>query len=616
MRRVRGALMLASLMAACGAARAQSPKQAQQLKQATAAFREGVAARTRGDLKQAQKKFAEVVRLAPQIAEGHEALGTVLLEQGQAQQAIAELTAAEKLKPNDMGTESRLAQAYTQAGATTAALPHYAAALKLAAEPGQAALDASFYEGYGRALAASDRPDEAISQFMAEEALTGRSAALDDAIGSLYAQSKQWDNARGRFEHALTLDANYLPARIHLGVLEREQHELPEALATLKAAAEATPVNATALMEYGRTLAAAGEDDAAIEVYQQALKASPADATAALELGMALQREGRQADAIPWFEQALKGDPKSVTALTNLGLAQTMTGKAKDALETLAQAQALDPQDATIWKDLGVTHVQLSAFDEAIGDFQHAAALEPNDPETHYDLGLAYKFKDRYEEAIAELTKAGEMDPALQDPPYTLGILLMQMGRLDGAVTELRKAVALRPENGDAWAILGSTLKQASRLPEAAEALEKAIPLLPGQPGPRVTLAGVYAEEAANLKTDADAAESAGDAAKATQLRAQMQELRGKATALRRESAELARGAVNRQRANFEMNAGNQEILRGQIAAAVSRYQQAIAADPTFSAPHEQLAIAYERQGRADDAATEREKAAELEKAK
>ena len=67
----------------------------------------------------------------------------------------------------------------------------------------------------------------------------------------------------------------------------------------------------------------------------------------------------------------------------------------------------------------------------------------------------------------------------------------MQTGKLDQAVAELRKAVTLRPENGDAWAILGSTLKQDSRLDEARDALQKAIPLLPGQPGPRITLAGV-----------------------------------------------------------------------------------------------------------------------------
>ncbi|MGB6192845.1 MAG: tetratricopeptide repeat protein, partial [Terracidiphilus sp.] len=76
----------------------------------------------------------------------------------------------------------------------------------------------------------------------------------------------------------------------------------------------------------------------------------------------------------------------------------------------------------------------------------------------------------------------------------------------------------------------------------------------------------------------------------------------------------LARSAVNRQRASFALNAGNQLMLRGQIADAITRYQESIAADPTFADAHMQLAIAYERQGRPSDAATERAKATELAK--
>ena len=142
----------------------------------------------------------------------------------------------------------------------------------------------------------------------------------------------------------------------------------------------------------------------------------------------------------------------------------------------------------------------------------------------------------------------------------------------------------------------------------------KAIPLLPSQPGPRVTLAGVLAEEAANLASKADAAEGAGDQKTAGDLRSQMKELRDQATELRREAAALSRAAVSRQQANFALNAGNQLMLRGQIADANAPYQQSIAADPTFADPHEQLAIAYDRQGRVEDAAAERAKAAELSK--
>ena len=33
--------------------------------------------------------------------------------------------------------------------------------------------------------------------------MAGESAELEDAIGSIYAQQKQWDEARKRFEHAV-----------------------------------------------------------------------------------------------------------------------------------------------------------------------------------------------------------------------------------------------------------------------------------------------------------------------------------------------------------------------------------------------------------------------------
>ena len=585
------------------------------VKRADAAFHAGYAARQQGNLELARSKFAEAVKLQPQIAIGHEALGAVLVELGRPAEGAKEFEAAAKIKPSDDAIETNLALAYAQAGEPAKAIPHFQSAVSLSHLSGKPAPDAGFYDAYARALAKVGRLDEAALEFVGEEAITGPKAELEDAIGTLDAQRSKWQEAQEHFERALSLDENYVRARVHLGVLFRTQKGLANALNTLAPFANLDPPNAEGSLELGRTLAAAGKDEDALTQYDVAMKVNPQLPGVQLEKAMALQRLGRQQEAVPLFEQAIERDPHNTAALSNLGLALTLTGKGKDALVYLNRAVKEDPKDAAAYKDLGVCHVQLSAFDEAIEDFKKALTLDPNDPQLHYDLGLAYKFKDRTDEAIAELSKAGQMDPNLQDPPYTLGILYMQLGQLDNAVVELKKAVALRPDNGDAWAILGSTLKQDSRLPEAAEALKKAIPLQPGQPGPRVTLAGVLAEEAANLSQQADAADTAGDQQKAKDLRAQMKQLRNEAADYRKEAAELSRTAVSRQRANFALNAGNQQMLRGDITGAIGRYQEAIAADPTFAEAHTQLAIAYERQGRTAEASAERAKAAGLGKA-
>jgi len=599
-----------------GSAASPSPQEPDALKQADAAFHEGYAALQAGKLEQARAKFAQAARLAPQIPEGHEALGEVLIELGKPAEAVPELEAALHLKPGDQGIESNLAFAFAKSGDAGNAVAQFSAAYQASQQQGGQPVDANFCQAYARALAATGKPDEAIRMFQAALERGAASASVFDAIGSLYAQSGNWTQAQPQFEHALSIDGSYLPARIHLGIVQRQQNELDAALASLLTAVTADPGNALALSEYGRTLEAAGKDEAATPYLEQATKLNPDLPGAQNELAMVLQRQGREQEAIPWFQQAIQRDPHSASTLTNLGLALTLIGKAKEGLVHFQQAMAAAPPDATLYKDQGVAHVQLSAFDEAIADFQAALALDPNDPQLHYDLGMAYKLKDRVNDAIAELTRAGQMDPTLQDPPYTLGILYMQTGKLDEAVVELKKAVALRPDNGDAWAILGSTLKQDSRLDEARDALEKAIPLLPGQPGPLVTLAAVLAEQAGADADAAAAAEAAGDQQKAGQLRAQGKELRAQVTELRRQGADLARGAVSRQKANFAMNAGNQLLLKGQIADAVARYQEAIAADPTDAEPHTQLAIAYDRQGRAEDAAAERAKAANLAPAK
>ncbi len=178
-------------------------------------------------------------------------------------------------------------------------------------------------------------------QFVAEEALTGPRADLEDAIGTLDAQQGNWQEAQQRFEHAISLDNSYVRARIHLGMLFRAQKNLANALNTLSTAAAMNPPNAEALMEYGRALAAAGKDEEAVQQFNAAIQADSNLPGVQLELAMALQRLGRQQDAIPWFQKAIEREPhNSFGAHESRTWRSRLTGKGKEALDYFKRALA------------------------------------------------------------------------------------------------------------------------------------------------------------------------------------------------------------------------------------------------------------------------------------
>ena len=532
------------------------------LQRADAAFRAGYAAMQAGQLEEARKQFAEAARLAPKMAEPHQALGAVLGQLQRPQEAISELEKALALKPGDAPTEGNLAQTHE-----TLAV-HLVGAGKLGKAEEQLLAGEKLLRG---SLAARDGGQN-----------RSLLAKIEDELGSVLGQEKKWKEAESAFREALRLNPELgAGPHMHLGVVLVEEKQFEEGLIELNRALQLAPGNAVVEFQLGRGLAAVGKDDEAIPHLEAALKGSQRMPGAALELGMAIQRQGRQEESIPLFRQAIEQQPHNATALANLGLALTQTGKAAEAVPFFQRALAETPNDPVVHEDLGVAELQQSHFDEAIAQFEQARTLDAQNPQLHYDLGLAYKLKDRVDDAVKELTTAARLAPELPDPPYTLGILYMQTGKLAEAAMQLRAALALRPGNADAWAELGSILKQLDRRDEAEAALRKAVELAPNQPGAHITLAAVLSEQG---KTQEAAAE-------------------------RKVAAGLSRTAVNHQRAQLSTNAGNQSLQRGEIGEAVQRYLEAIAADPGYAEAHRQLAVAYERQGRNDDAKAERAKA-------
>jgi protein O-GlcNAc transferase len=571
---------LVAALAVSNAALCQEPSAS--LKKADAAYRAGQAALARRDLGAAQDDFEQVVRLAPQAEPGHSALGAVLVSRGQAQQGMRELEKALAIKSTDSTAQMNLALAFAQTESPQKALPLFSK-LEAAARAQHRQLPAYAAAAYARSLAEVHQPAAAAIQMNAAVASDPQNPELHAELGSLYAQQKDWKNAQQEFAAALRLNPGLAVAHLYLGLAMRARGQA-NGVEELATAAQLEPQNATIALELGKALAADGHDEQAIPVFRHVLELEPDSVPASYQLALALQRSNKVEEAIGLLKEVVAAEPNNAEATTNLGMALSQAQLAKDAVPVLQRAIQMEPDNVTAHQDLGAAYVQLSQFDDAVGELHAALKLAPNLPQLHYNLALALKMQDDRAGAIPELETAERLDPSAPETPYLLGILYMQTGRYADAAREMNISLKLRPENSDGWATLGSVFEKLDQLPQAVSALREAIRQDPSQSDAHLTLATVLVK----------------------------QHQPEEAVSERRKAAELMRSHMNFQRAEVATNAGNSLLKSGDVAGSIRQFQDALSYDTDYADAHLGLAGALDRQGKAAEAATERQKAAAI----
>src|SRR5271170_5729549 len=328
-----GFLLCAALS---GVSQAQEPSPS--LKEADADYRAGIADLSRHDLNAALGDFQKVVRLAPTAEQGHSALGAVLVQLGRTSEGIRELEKALAMKPSDGSAQLNLALAYERSGEAAKALPLFAK-LEAASHADKHPLPPYVLASYARALAATKQFPAAVAKM--KEAIAGdpQNAELHDQLGSLYAQRQDWSHAMEAFAAAIQANPDLAMAHLHLAMALQAEVS-PGALDELTKAYQLAPQNPMIALQYGQSLAAAGQDEQAILILQHALELDP-NSEAPYQLGLALQRTNKVKDAIPLLQRAAIAEPKNAEVLTNLGMALCQAQQAKDAVPILQRAVAL-----------------------------------------------------------------------------------------------------------------------------------------------------------------------------------------------------------------------------------------------------------------------------------
>src|SRR5206468_1556116 len=199
------------------------------------AYERGLHAMETGDAATAKSAFQQAVRENPSNADAQNALGQLLLQQGNVDAAIVHLRAVTRLKPALAIGHLYLGQALSQKGSLDAAIAEFRATVRLAPQQPQA------HEALARALSAQKKTGEAIAEMKKAAELSGDQPEVRDELGSLIAQNKDYSGAETEFRAALSSNPQYEPALLHLGVVLLNEGKQTEAKPLLQQAVQVKP---------------------------------------------------------------------------------------------------------------------------------------------------------------------------------------------------------------------------------------------------------------------------------------------------------------------------------------------------------------------------------------
>jgi predicted O-linked N-acetylglucosamine transferase (SPINDLY family) len=215
-----------------------------------------------------------MVRLQPGNEGTWRELGSVLRELGRGEEAVNAQREVVRLRPEVADGHYQLGNMLGEGGRWEEAREAYREAIRLQPE------EARFWNNYGAALVAVGRLEEAESAYGEAirlrgdyaEALSNRGAVLKD-LGRL-------GEAAGALEEAVRIKPGYGEARNNLGVVRTMQGKLEEAEGCFREALRIRPEHVEALNNLGVVLKDNGELAEALGAFREAERIEPAYAAA------------------------------------------------------------------------------------------------------------------------------------------------------------------------------------------------------------------------------------------------------------------------------------------------------------------------------------------------
>ena len=331
----------------------------------------GTAQREIGDIDAAEITLKRAVAAEPKQVQALFQLALIQMAKSQFQNAIGNLTEAEKLAPKAPEIQQVLGDALFRLGKKDDALAEFK---QLATRDGATLNDSV---NLARVYQAVDRPDDAIQVYREAMQKFPPNPGISALLATVQAQQKKFDEAR----------------------------------ATIAEARKTTPDDVRLLRTLIQIETAAGQPRVALSLAQHLVDIQPKSLEDRYNLATIYTRVGDNKRAISTYRALLTEMPDNPVTLNNLASVLTDDGNAKEALPLARKALAAAPTNAAINDTVGWALVKLGQSKEALPLLELAIKTEPANPELHYHLGMAQKAQNNPKAARTSLEKALSLSP-------------------------------------------------------------------------------------------------------------------------------------------------------------------------------------------------------------
>jgi len=273
----------------------------------------------------------------------------------------------------------------------------------------------------------------------------------------------------------------------------------PELIQGEQADTSSPKLQAWAYSRRGELRAAAGDEHAAFEDFQQAISVDPRCWQALHNRGVTLARYARHLDALSDFTRVIELAPKFILARQNRGEVFCQLGRWSDATKdytkaielcskqpTAADSDAINTE-AQLLIARGTAWRQLGQVSEAAQDFNLALRLNDTLAPAYVGRGNLFAEEGLYEQAAEDFQQALRCDPrsagAYRSVAWLLATCPLESYRdADKAIEAAQRAVRLLGEDSPQMLdLLAATYANAGDFPQAIKHQQQAMVLTEGE---------------------------------------------------------------------------------------------------------------------------------------